>query len=336
MSTPRRPGSAPASTSCSAAPRSTRSTAAGSTSDGHAGLSLADIAVLYRTDAQSGALGQALTRSGLPFRKGSHDLLQRRTGVPEVIAELRVGRCGPPAGGRAGSPPPPATVAGRAAGRPGGHRHPRRGRAADAAGPAVRRGPGAVPDRRYRWAPASTRWTRAPMPSRCSPCTPPRAWSSRSCSWPAARPACCRSPADRWRPAAGHRPGGGTAAALRRHDQGQVAAADQLRGDPDQARRRRPTAGASPFLRAIGPELIDRPSVPGRGGPRSASCACCDGEAGRPPVAPESARGLRAAAASGCCPACSASPGRGRGTRPRPRRRSAAARRRPRGRPPRP
>jgi DNA helicase-2/ATP-dependent DNA helicase PcrA len=58
---------------------------------GHAGLSLADIAVLYRTDAQSAVLGQALARSGLTFRKGSHDLLQRRTGVPEVIAELRAG-----------------------------------------------------------------------------------------------------------------------------------------------------------------------------------------------------------------------------------------------------
>jgi superfamily I DNA/RNA helicase len=58
-------------------------------SDGHAGLSLADIAVLYRTDAQSGPIGQALTRAGLPFRKGSHDLLQRRTGVPELLAELR-------------------------------------------------------------------------------------------------------------------------------------------------------------------------------------------------------------------------------------------------------
>jgi DNA helicase-2/ATP-dependent DNA helicase PcrA len=60
-------------------------------SDGHAGLDLADIAVLYRTDAQSAVLGQALTRSGLPFRKGSHDLLQRRTGVPEILRELRLG-----------------------------------------------------------------------------------------------------------------------------------------------------------------------------------------------------------------------------------------------------
>jgi DNA helicase-2/ATP-dependent DNA helicase PcrA len=59
-------------------------------SDGQAGLSLADIAVLYRTDAQSGVLAQALMRSGLPFRKASHDLLQRRTGVPEILGELRL------------------------------------------------------------------------------------------------------------------------------------------------------------------------------------------------------------------------------------------------------
>jgi DNA helicase II / ATP-dependent DNA helicase PcrA len=65
------------------------------TSDGHAGLSLADIAVLYRTDTQSGALGQALTRAGLPFRKGGHDLLQRRTGVPEIMAELEHAAPGP-------------------------------------------------------------------------------------------------------------------------------------------------------------------------------------------------------------------------------------------------
>ncbi|HEY6481524.1 MAG TPA: UvrD-helicase domain-containing protein [Streptosporangiaceae bacterium] len=62
--------------------------------DGHAGLSLADFAILYRTDAQSAALGQALTRSGLPFRKGSHDLVHRRPGVPEILAELKLGRTG--------------------------------------------------------------------------------------------------------------------------------------------------------------------------------------------------------------------------------------------------
>ena len=58
--------------------------------DGHAaqGLGLADIAVLYRTDAQAGPLGQALTRAGLPFQKRSHDLLQRRAAVPEIVHEI--------------------------------------------------------------------------------------------------------------------------------------------------------------------------------------------------------------------------------------------------------
>jgi DNA helicase II / ATP-dependent DNA helicase PcrA len=78
--------------------------------DGHAahGLALADIAILYRTDAQAGPLGQALTRAGLPFQKRSHDLLQRRTAVPEIVHEMRLagpaGRDGDEDGG---------TVAGR-------------------------------------------------------------------------------------------------------------------------------------------------------------------------------------------------------------------------------
>jgi len=58
--------------------------------DGHAGgkLALADMAVLYRTDAQAVALGQALTRAGLPFQKRSHDLLGRRAAVPEILREM--------------------------------------------------------------------------------------------------------------------------------------------------------------------------------------------------------------------------------------------------------
>ncbi len=58
--------------------------------DGHAGgkLALADMAVLYRTGAQARALGQALTRAGLPFQKRSHDLLARRTAVPEILREM--------------------------------------------------------------------------------------------------------------------------------------------------------------------------------------------------------------------------------------------------------
>jgi DNA helicase II / ATP-dependent DNA helicase PcrA len=57
---------------------------------GHEGLGLSDVAVLYRTDAQAEPLGQALTRAGLPFQKGSHDLLERRTGVPEMVREMRL------------------------------------------------------------------------------------------------------------------------------------------------------------------------------------------------------------------------------------------------------
>jgi superfamily I DNA/RNA helicase len=58
--------------------------------DGHAGgkLALADMAVLYRTDAQATALGQALTRAGLPFQKRSHDLLGRRAAVPDILREM--------------------------------------------------------------------------------------------------------------------------------------------------------------------------------------------------------------------------------------------------------
>jgi len=68
--------------------------------DGHAGgkLALADMAVLYRTDAQAVALGQALTRAGLPFQKRSHDLLGRRAAVPEILREMG-SLAGPSAGG---------------------------------------------------------------------------------------------------------------------------------------------------------------------------------------------------------------------------------------------
>jgi DNA helicase II / ATP-dependent DNA helicase PcrA len=57
---------------------------------GHEGIGLSDIAVLYRTDAQAEPLGQAMTRAGLPFQKSSHDLLERRTGVPGIVREMRL------------------------------------------------------------------------------------------------------------------------------------------------------------------------------------------------------------------------------------------------------
>jgi DNA helicase-2/ATP-dependent DNA helicase PcrA len=64
--------------------------------DGHGPgrLALGDIAVLYRTDAQAGPIGQALTRAGLPFQKRSHDLLARRAGVADVVREMRLARPG--------------------------------------------------------------------------------------------------------------------------------------------------------------------------------------------------------------------------------------------------
>ena len=65
--------------------------------DGHGKLGLSDVAVLYRTDAQAGPLGQALTRAGLPYQKRSHDLLARRAWVPDILREMRL-LAGPAAG----------------------------------------------------------------------------------------------------------------------------------------------------------------------------------------------------------------------------------------------
>jgi len=53
------------------------------------GLSFADIAVLYRTDAQSGPLAEALGRAGMPFQKRSHDRLLDRPAVRALVRALR-------------------------------------------------------------------------------------------------------------------------------------------------------------------------------------------------------------------------------------------------------
>ena len=83
--------------------------------DGHAHgkLGLSDIAVLYRTDAQAGPLGQALTRAGLPFQKRSHDLLARRPGVADIVREMRLVLPAGGAGGASGSGGPWDEVAGQ-------------------------------------------------------------------------------------------------------------------------------------------------------------------------------------------------------------------------------
>ncbi|WP_433299425.1 UvrD-helicase domain-containing protein [Actinoplanes sp. CA-030573] len=59
-----------------------RATAAGN-------LSFSDIAVLYRTDAQSGVIVEALSRAGVPVQKRSHNRLRDRAGVQVIARELR-------------------------------------------------------------------------------------------------------------------------------------------------------------------------------------------------------------------------------------------------------
>jgi DNA helicase II / ATP-dependent DNA helicase PcrA len=66
---------------------------------GQDGIDLSDVAVLYRTDAQAGPLGRALARAGLPFQKISHDLLERRAGVAEIVREMRLANAGGDDGG---------------------------------------------------------------------------------------------------------------------------------------------------------------------------------------------------------------------------------------------
>jgi superfamily I DNA/RNA helicase len=51
-------------------------------------VGFSDIAVLYRTDAQSGVVLDELTRYGLPVQKRSHDRLSERPGVAHIMREL--------------------------------------------------------------------------------------------------------------------------------------------------------------------------------------------------------------------------------------------------------
>jgi DNA helicase-2/ATP-dependent DNA helicase PcrA len=54
-----------------------------------AALGFADVAVLYRTDAQAAALVDALARSGVPFQKRSHDRLLDQPGTRAIVGRLR-------------------------------------------------------------------------------------------------------------------------------------------------------------------------------------------------------------------------------------------------------
>ncbi|MFI4987826.1 MAG: ATP-dependent helicase, partial [Alphaproteobacteria bacterium] len=53
-----------------------------------ANLSFADFAVLYRTDAQSAAFVEAFARSGMPFKKSSHEPLAASPAVQAILAAL--------------------------------------------------------------------------------------------------------------------------------------------------------------------------------------------------------------------------------------------------------
>jgi superfamily I DNA/RNA helicase len=53
------------------------------------GLSFADIAILYRTDAQAAPIVEALARASIPVQKRSHDRLLDRRAVAAIARELR-------------------------------------------------------------------------------------------------------------------------------------------------------------------------------------------------------------------------------------------------------
>ncbi|HKD97841.1 MAG TPA: UvrD-helicase domain-containing protein [Micromonosporaceae bacterium] len=52
-------------------------------------ISFADIAVLYRTDAQAAPIVEALSRGSVPVQKRTHDRLRDRAGVAAIARELR-------------------------------------------------------------------------------------------------------------------------------------------------------------------------------------------------------------------------------------------------------
>ena len=65
-------------------------------------LSFADIAVLYRTDAQAGPIVDALARAGIPVQKRSHDRLRDRAGVAAIARELTFAASVPAGSARTG------------------------------------------------------------------------------------------------------------------------------------------------------------------------------------------------------------------------------------------
>ena len=95
--------------------------------------SFADIAVLYRTDAQARALVDALEPAGVPVQKRSHDRLGDQPGVRELLGVLRADLPGRSAAGRPAPGAGPGARGGaggidRAGGLPAARRRHRRRR----------------------------------------------------------------------------------------------------------------------------------------------------------------------------------------------------------------
>ena len=172
-SRPRRSGSPPPSTSWSAASRTARSTRR---VDSRAGrrrvLSFADIAVLYRTDAQAAPIVEALTAANIPVQKRSHDRLRRPAGGgrdrPRAALRRRRRRADrwPTGSARSAGCSPPA---GRHCSKWTVPRRPcsPRPRCTPRSSCCCRWPPGAATTwrrscRRWRWGPRSTRSTRGP------------------------------------------------------------------------------------------------------------------------------------------------------------------------------
>ncbi len=58
--------------------------------DDASGYSFADVAILYRTDAQAAPLIEALGRAGIPFQKRSHRPLAEQPGVRALLPRFHL------------------------------------------------------------------------------------------------------------------------------------------------------------------------------------------------------------------------------------------------------
>ena len=150
-------------------------------------LSFADVAVLYRTEAQAATLSEALARSGMPFQSRSHSPLSLHPGVPELRAWLQEAT-GPETVRQhlqAGAAHVVQTGAVDAASRAVGSR----------TSPAAGRRPlvqtASASWLNWPWPPASIPGTHGLTECHCSRCMLPRVWSLPSSSWWAVRMVCC-------------------------------------------------------------------------------------------------------------------------------------------------